>query len=73
MTGLQLEAVRAASQRERAHSTGNRFAGAVVACYCGTCKTDREVIAAALPDLLRYIDDAMLEPRREHFDLGDLD
>lgn len=75
MTGLQLKAVREASRRERAHYTANRVVafGISVVCYCDACKADREVIAAATPDMLRYIAEAQRQPRREMGDMGDLD
>jgi hypothetical protein len=75
MTRDQLDAVRDASKRERAHYKANRVVafGISVVCYCDTCKADREVIAMWTPVLLEYIDNAMAEPRRAHSDLGDLD
>jgi len=73
VTPKQLADVRAASKRERAHYGLNERFGCPFHCACGSCVDDREIMAEAMPALLRYIDDAMSVPRREHHDLGDLD
>lgn len=74
MKAALLEAVRAASKREREHRAVNvRLGVTPPVCCCTDCNIDRMGIAAAMPDLLQYIDDTQRQPRREHFDLGDLD
>lgn len=73
MTPADLQLVREASQRERAHVVPALFTPGGVICYCDQCKDDRETIAAAAPWLLAYVREAQAEPRRSHFDLGNLD
>ncbi len=59
MKQSELDAVIAASKRERAHYGEHRKIGVRCAvCYCDTCRDDRATIALQLPALLEWIHDA---------------
>lgn len=74
MTPAQLDDVRKASQRERAHHADNvRLGAQPPECYCRRCKMDRETIATAMPELLEIVDRARNEPRRAGGDTWDYD
>lgn len=75
MKPADLQLVREASERERAHYNENRvICGRCPAeCYCNRCKKDRATIAAAAPWLLAYVGEAQSIPRRACSDFGDLD
>lgn len=72
MKQADLDAVREASRGERAHA-GHVAGDDDSPCMCPKCRERRRIIARHTPALLRFIDDALAQPRREHIDLGDLD
>ncbi len=67
MTTRGLQAVREAARREAAHVVDGKR------CYCDGCRSDREIMADAMPALLEYVRAAEAIPRRSIGDTWDLD
>lgn len=60
MTRKELDDVKAASKRERAHAKGKDGGS----CFCGACIERRFIIARAMPAILELLES-------ERFDAGD--